>query len=117
MKKIYLLNSCSTCQRIIKEIGVDESWEQQNIKEQNIDEETLDKIYAQTGSYEAIFSKRAMKYKSLGIKDKVQEDADYKSLILDEYTFLKRPVIVIDDVYFIGNSKKVIEKVKSVLNT
>jgi len=116
MKKIYLLNSCSTCQRILKEIGVDETWEQQNIKEHNIDEETLNKIYVQTGSYEAIFSKRAMKYKSMGIKEMVKKDADYKPLILKEYTFIKRPIIVIDGTYYIGNSKKNIEIVKTVLN-
>lgn len=114
-KKIFLLDSCSTCIRISNEIGVDESWEVQNIKEQNIDEETLDQLKAIYGSYEALFSKRAMKYKSMGIKDKVKKDDDYKPLILDEYTFLKRPVIFVEDRVFVGNSKKTVAEVKAAL--
>jgi len=39
-------------------------------------------------------------------------ELDYKKYILDEYTFLKRPVILINDEIFIGNSKKIIEQAK-----
>ncbi|MCB9189157.1 MAG: arsenate reductase [Flavobacteriales bacterium] len=113
--KILLLDSCSTCVRISKEIGVDANWEVQNIKENNIDERTLEQLRDTYGSYEAVFSKRAMKYKSLGIKDKVKKDEDYKPLILEEYTFLKRPVIFIDDRVFVGNSKDTIAEVKAAL--
>lgn len=113
--KILLLDSCSTCIRISKEIGVDSNWEVQNIKENNINEEVLEKLKATYGSYEALFSKRAMKYKALGIKDKVKKDEDYKSLILEEYTFLKRPVIFVDDRVFVGNSKDTIAEVKAAL--
>jgi arsenate reductase len=66
-----------------------------------------------TGSYEALFSRRAMKYKSMRLADKNLSENDYKNLILDEYTFLKRPVIVVGDKQFVGNSKKVIEAAKS----
>ena len=99
----------------MKEIGVDETWEQQNIKTDNLSPQQLDEIYAQTKSYEAIFSKKAMKYKSLGLKEIIKKDADYRQNILDEYTFLSRPVIQIDGQFYIGNSKKNIEEVKSVL--
>jgi arsenate reductase len=99
----------------MKEIGVDETWEQQNIKTDNISEDELDKIHAQTGNYEAIFSKKAMKYKSMGLKDIITKDADYKPYILSEYTFLSRPVIEIDGKFFIGNSKKNVEAVKTAL--
>lgn len=114
-KKILQLNSCSTCVRIGNEIGVDDSWEVQNIKEQNIDEATLELLKEQYGSYEAVFSKRAMKYKSMGIKEKVKSDEDYKPLILQEYTFLKRPVVFIEDRIFVGNSKKTVAEVKATL--
>lgn len=40
---------------------------------------------------------------------------DYRQLILDEYTFLKRPVFVIHEQIFIGNSKKEIERLKTKL--
>ncbi len=117
MKKIFFLSTCSTCQRIMKEIGVDESWIQQDIKKENIDETTLDLIFNQTKSYEAIFSKKAIKYRSMGLKDIIKKDEDYKKHILEEYTFISRPVIQINDRFYIGNSKKNIENVKLALQS
>jgi arsenate reductase (glutaredoxin) len=117
MKKIFFLSSCSTCQRIMNEIGVNESWIQQDIKKENINEATLDLIYSQTKSYDAIFSKKAMKYRSMALKDIIKKDEDYKKYILEEYTFISRPIIQIDDRFFIGNSKKNIDNVKLALQT
>ena len=94
MKKIYHLSSCSTCQRIIKELNPGQDVELQNIKTQPITESQIDRMAEMAGSYEALFSHRAMKYKSMGLKEKTLSEQDYRQLILDEYTFLKRPVIV-----------------------
>jgi len=109
LKKAYILNSCSTCQRILKEIN----WvgDIQNIKEENIDEKTLDKLANEHGSYEALFSKRAMKYRSLGLNEIDLSEKDYKAWMLKEYTFLKRPFILFDNISFIGNSKKVVAQI------
>jgi arsenate reductase len=112
MKKIYHLASCSTCQRIIKELNGGEGFEMQNIKEEAITPEQLEFMKNAAGSYEALFSRRAMKYKSMGLKDKALTENDYKNLILEEYTFLKRPVIIIGEDVFVGNSKKVVEAAK-----
>ena len=65
------------------------------------------------GSYESLFSRRAMKYKELGLKDKKLEEKDYRKYILDEYTFLKRPVAIINDKIFIGSEKKTVEALKN----
>jgi len=108
MRKIYHLASCSTCQRIIKELGGPEGFELQNIKEEKITKEQLAYMKEKAGSYEALFSRRAMKYRSMGLNEKQLTEQDYESLILEEYTFLKRPVILIDDKVFVGNSKKVV---------
>jgi arsenate reductase len=99
----------------MNDIGVDETWELQNIKTDNLTKDQLKAIYAQTGSYEAIFSKKAMKYRSMDLKEIIKIDDDYKQYILDEYTFLSRPVIQLDDKFFIGNSKKNIEAVIAAL--
>ena len=80
----------------------------QNIKEENIDEATLDQLKERVGSYEALFSKKAMKYRGLGLNNMDLAEADYKRFMLDEYTFLKRPFIINEDEIFIGNSKSVI---------
>ncbi len=61
------------------------------------------------GSYESLFSRRAMKYKELGLKDKKLEEKDYRKYILEEYTFLKRPVVIIKNKIFIGSEKKTVE--------
>ena len=110
--KIYYLSTCSTCLRIMNELGLDETFEQQDIKLENINEADLDAIAKQVGSYEALFSKRAMKYKSMRLKDKNLSEQDFKQLMLEEYTFLKRPFIIVDGEAFIGNAKKTVEAVK-----
>ena len=110
MKKIYHLSTCSTCIRIIKELKPDNTVVLQDIKTERITESQLEEMKLLAGSYEALFSKRAMKYKALGLKDKSLVESDFKSYILEEYTFLKRPVIIINDEIFVGNSKSNIEK-------
>jgi arsenate reductase len=115
MKKIYYLSTCSTCSRIIKELQLGNSFEFQDIKSNKITLEQIEEMENLSGSYESLFSRKAMKYKSMGLREKILSETDYKSLILDEYTFLKRPVFIIDNKIFVGNSKKTIEEVASLL--
>lgn len=116
MKKIYFLSTCSTCNRIIKNLGLDDSFEFQDIKTNKITTEQLEQMAKMSGSYESLFSRRAMKYKAMGLADKNLSEADYKKLILEEYTFLKRPVIIINNSIFVGNSKKIVEAAKKELS-
>ncbi|NIJ44118.1 arsenate reductase [Wenyingzhuangia heitensis] len=109
MKKIYHLKTCDTCKRILKQINLD-GFEIQEIKSSPVDKEQLQEMYAFTNSYEALFNKRARLYKEQGLKDKNISEAEYKELILSEYTFLKRPVAIVDDEIFVGNSKKTVEE-------
>lgn len=111
MKKVYFLSTCSTCQRIMAELNLD-GFEQQDIKTQPITPGQLDEMKALAGSYEALFSRRAMKYKSMGLAQKDLSENDIRALILDEYTFLKRPVFVIDEAIFVGNARKTVEALK-----
>lgn len=113
MKKVYHLGNCTTCQAIIKQIAIDKKgFQLQDIKFEKITPVQLDEMKKMAGSYEALFSRRALKYKELGLKDKKLEEKDYKKFILDEYTFLKRPVVIINDKIFIGSDKKNIEALK-----
>lgn len=84
----------------------------QDIKTEKITPAQLDEMKAMAGSYEALFSRRAMKYKELGLKDKKLTENDYRQYILDEYTFLKRPVTINGKKIFIGNDKKTVEALK-----
>ena len=62
-----------------------------------------------TGSYEALFSRRAKLYKERGFKDKFLGPKDLRFHILQHYTFLKRPIIVLNKRVFVGNNKSVIK--------
>jgi len=108
MRKIYHLANCNTCQRIIKELHDGKGFELQNIKTEKITPEQIDEMKDKTGSYEALFSRRAMKYRGMGLHEKTLTEENYRNLILEEYTFLKRPVIFIDNNIFVGNSKKTV---------
>ena len=112
MQKIYYLSSCDTCKKIIKEINPSKEVEIQDIKIQNIDEVTLDWLKEKVGSYEELFSKRAIKFRSLGYSEMKLTDLDYRKLILEEYTFLKRPIIINGESVFIGNAKKDVQAAK-----
>ena len=105
-KKIYYLSTCSTWKRITTEIHFDDSFERQDIKTEKITITQLEQMAELAGSYEKLFSRIARKYRELGLKEKSLTEQDYKNYILEEYTFLKRPVVVIGKEIFIGNSKK-----------
>ncbi len=115
MRKIYHLSTCSTCQRIIKDLGGLEGFEMQNIKEEKIKAKQIDEMKKMAGSYEALFSRRSMKYRPMGLHEKEISEKEYRQLILEEYSFLKRPVIFIDDEIFVGNAKKVVAAAKEKL--
>lgn len=115
-KKIYFLSTCSTCQRIMKRLKISDDFEKQDIKKENITNAQLEDIASSIGSYNALFSRRAMKYRAMGLNERELTEEEIKDLILSEYTFIKRPIIQMGDDYFIGNSKKVIDAVESKMN-
>lgn len=111
MKKVYFLQTCDTCRRILKEVNLD-GFERQEIKANPVTVSQLEEMYSFSNSYEALFNKRAKKYKSMGLKSELITEKEYRQFILDEYTFLKRPVFIVENNIFIGNSKKVIDCLK-----
>lgn len=115
MKKIYYLSTCDTCKRIMKELAVDEGWEKQDIKTDKITEAQLDTMADMAGSYEALFSRTARKYRDMQLKENELNENDYRDLILSEYTFLKRPVIILNNNIFIGNSKPTVEAARQAM--
>lgn len=117
MKKIFHLASCSTCQRIIKELQPLTDFQIQDIKSDPIAKEQLEQMHDLLKSYEDLFSKRAVLYRERGLKDQNLKEDDYKTLILEHYTFLKRPVIIVNDQIFIGNSKNVVAAAKKAIHS
>jgi arsenate reductase len=109
MKKIYHLGTCDTCRKIIKSLPSTEGFELRDIKKEPMTEAEVDHLKDMAGSYEALFSRKATLYKERGLKDKQLSEADIKDLIMEHYTFLSRPVIVMGDKVFVGNSPKTIK--------
>ncbi len=120
-KEVFYLATCQTCQKIMAQVGVDDSFVKHEIKSGGISRAQVDEMKKVAGSYEALFSRRAMKFRSQGwdAKEKAGEltDADYGRLITEEYTFLKRPVFWIGERLFVGNAKKEVEGVIDALGS
>jgi arsenate reductase len=100
----------------MKALNLDASIVQVDIKKEPLSATQIDELHSLTQSYEALFNKRAQLYKQRDLKNQTLEDADYRSLLIEHYTFLKRPVLLYDNTVFIGNSSPVVEAAKEFLN-
>ena len=111
MKKVFYLTTCGTCTKILKMFDLSD-WELRDLKSHPITEEELAEMYQFTKSYEALFSRRSTQIKARDIDVKSLGEKDFKKLILDHYSFLKRPVFLTDKEIFVGNEKKKIENLE-----
>jgi arsenate reductase (glutaredoxin) len=114
-KTIFHLSTCSTCVRILKDLKPGPDVVLHDIKSKPLSAKQLDEMRALTGSYESLFSRRSLKYKALGLGAMTLTEDDYRRYILEEYTFLKRPVVVLGKQIFVGNTAKVVEEAKAAL--
>jgi arsenate reductase (glutaredoxin) len=96
-------------------IKPDKSFLLQDIKTEKITKDQIEEMAKLAGGYEPLFSKIAMKYRSMGLNEMKLSETDYKKYILEEYTFLKRPVIVFDNKIFIGSSKNSVMEAKNAI--
>lgn len=115
--KVYHLSTCDTCKKIIKSLPKPNNLIFKDIKQHPISELDLEELYKLAGSYEVLFSKKAQLYKSLDLKNKNLGEPDYKKYLLEHYTFLSRPVFIIDSKIYIGNSQNNIANVMAALNS
>jgi arsenate reductase (glutaredoxin) len=115
MKKIYYLSTCTTCERILKELKPGKEYIMQDIKSEAITPGQLAEMKKMSGSYESLFSRIALKFRAWKLNEMELGEDDYKKYILQEYTFLKRPVVIVNDKIFIGNSPKNIEAAKAAM--
>jgi arsenate reductase len=107
MNKIYHLSTCSTCKKILEETKAKErGFILQDIKTDKITPAQLDEMKALSGSYESLFSRRSQQYRPMGLHEKILTEDDYRSLILQEYSFLKRPVAITGGKIYTGAEVK-----------
>jgi len=110
---VWYLHTCSTCSRIISDLNIKHlNFDFREIKTTGITAAELDYLATISGSYASLFSKKAVKFRERNLHNENLLEDDYRRLILEEYTFLKRPVFLYNNEVFIGNSKAVIESLK-----
>ncbi len=115
MDKVYLLSTCDTCRKIMASLPKNDL-QIIDIKKDPPTAAEIDALAKLAGSYEALFSRKATLYKTYGLKDKKLSEKDFRKYLLEHYTFLSRPVFVIDGKIYIGNSKANVEHVISALS-
>ncbi|WP_428067977.1 arsenate reductase family protein [Chryseobacterium gambrini] len=115
MKKVFYLNTCDTCRKILGQFNL-KDWELREIKKQPITQDELEEMHKYAGSYEALFSKKSTQIKLRELDLKSLGEEEFKELLLDHYTFLKRPVFLTDKEIFIGNDKKNLEALRGFFN-
>ncbi len=113
MKHVFYLDSCSSCRRIIRDVNPGDDFVLQNLKQTPISESQVDFLASATGSYESLFNKQARKYREMELFKREISESEYKSLLLQEYTFLKRPIFVLDSNVFVCKNKDTINNLKS----
>jgi arsenate reductase (glutaredoxin) len=109
---VYWLPHCTTCQKAVaflEERGVPiRSF--RDLKAQPLSRAEVEELARKVGGAEALFSKRAMKYRKLGLHEEELSEDDLLRLMAEEYTFVTRPVIVRGDRATAGFSAKRIDE-------
>jgi arsenate reductase len=89
----------------LEELGVEiENFH--DLKENQLSRKEVERLVKLVGGAENLFSKRAMKYRSLGLKEMELSDEQLVDYMVEEYTFIRRPVMVFGDKGLAGFSKK-----------
>lgn len=101
MKEVtfYWSSNCTTCQKARRRlerhgVGVKEF---RDIKEAPLDRGEVEKLAKMLGGASELFSRRAVKYREMKLNERELSEAEMLDLMALDYTFLKRPVLVIDN--------------------
>ena len=112
MKTVFYLKTCGTNRKIMSGLDL-KDFILREIKSEPITEDELALMCKLAGSYEALLSKKSTQIKARSIDVKNLKEKDFKKLLLEHYSFLKRPVFIVDNEIFIGNDKANVEKLEN----
>lgn len=95
----YWLPECTTCQKAKRRLDYHRlaPTNFRDIKREPLERAEIEQLAALVGGAENLFSRRSVKYRELRLKDKTLSDDEMLDLMTDEYTFLKRPILVIGE--------------------
>ena len=116
MGYFFYMSNCSTCKRILNELSLPDDVALIDIKKEPLTPLMLEELYQLIGGYETLINKRAQLFKKQNIDPQNLSESIAKDLLLDHYTFLKRPVLVYREKIFVGNWKSELAAAKKWLN-
>lgn len=92
--ELYWLPHCSTCQKakaFLEAQGVSFTVVH-DLKASPLSDVQVKRLADAVGGPEALFSKRAMKFRQWGLHEKILNSEELLAYMVQEYTFIKRPV-------------------------
>jgi arsenate reductase len=93
----YWLPGCSTCKKaksFIERHGI-RDFQLRDIKENPLSRDEVENLAKLVGGADELFSRRAVKYRELKLNERELSKTEMLDLMADEYTFLKRPILVL----------------------
>ncbi len=92
----YWLPNCSTCQKAKRRLDRHNSKGVtfRDIKEEPLTRREVVDLAKLLGGANELFSKRAVKYREMKLAERELSDDEMIDLMAEEYTFLKRPIVV-----------------------
>ena len=104
----YGLPNCTTCQKALRRLDYHRvsNIKKRNIRDEPLSQEEVGNLAKLLGGAENLFSRRSVKYRELGLKDKTLSEAEMLDLMAGEYTFLKRPILVAGETALAGFFEK-----------
>lgn len=106
--KIYHLKACDTCRKAIKSLEqAGHSFEKQDVRADGLSRSDIEML-EQTLGYEALVNKRSTTWRGLSEAQKSSLTRETAiSLLVENPTLMKRPVIEKDGAYTIGWTKDI----------
>lgn len=106
--RVYGLPHCTTCVKALdylrgKQVGIESV---RDLKAHPLTTDEVRELAAKVGSVEKLFSRRAMKYRQMGLHERHLTEDEMVRLMSEEYTFVTRPVVVKGDRATAGFSAK-----------
>ncbi len=81
-----------------------------DIKKDPLSRKEVEILAKAVGGAETLFSRRALKYRTLGLDRKELSERDLLRYMAEEYTFIRRPVVVAGKKTAVGFNAKIYEQ-------
>ena len=109
MMTLYWMPNCSTCQKADAYLRENDRVlaNYRDIKAEPLSRGEVEQLANAVGGIGELFSRRARKYRSMGLHERDLSHEEMLDLMADEYTFIKRPVLVRGEDAIAGFSPKI----------